>query len=106
MRWLRPEYQIPRFGGGAAPAPELALARRAEEGHGGEAARPWPMRLIDQLAALQQVLAAGPLTAEAAAEHFTGASPEQVRERLEMLTGAGEVWVDGEARYNRVEQPV
>ncbi len=64
------------------------------------------MRLIEQLAALQEVLAARPLTAEGAAEHFAGASPEQVRERLEMLTGAGEVWVDGEGRYNRVEQPV
>ncbi len=40
------------------------------------------------------------------AKHFVDASPEQLRERLETLTGAGEVWVDGEGRYNRVEQPV
>ncbi len=106
VRWLRPDYQIPRFGREVAPAPELALPRPAEEAQPGEAARPWPVRLIDQLAALQEVLAAGPLTAEEAAEHFAGASPEQVRERLQMLAGAGEVWVDGAGRYNRVEQPV
>ncbi len=31
---------------------------------------------------------------------------ELVRERPATLAGAGEVWLDGEGRYNRVEQPV
>jgi hypothetical protein len=107
VRWLRPDYQVPRFGGGGeavgigAPAAPDEGPSRAADG-----ARPWPARVLDQLSALQVLLGAAALTPEEAAAHFDGAPTGLVHQQLELLAGTGEAWRDTEGRYHRTEQPV
>ncbi len=105
IRWLRPEYQVPRFGSGEE---RVAVPVALEEAPPPEAdgARPWPARVLEQLSALQVLLGAAALTPEEAAAHFDEAPTALVRQQLELLAGAGEAWRDGEGRYHRTEQPV
>src|SRR5690606_30616445 len=55
IRWLRPEYQVPRFGSGEE---RVAVPVALEEAPPPEAdgARPWPARVLEQLSALQVLL--------------------------------------------------
>jgi hypothetical protein len=104
VRWLRPDYQIPRFGGGVeAEAPPAAAPPAPPPA---AAPRPWPAGMIPQLTALQSLLDVASLTADEAAAHFVDAPPEAVRAQLELLRGAGEAWRDAQGRYHRAEQPV
>lgn len=105
IRWLRPEYQRPRFAPAnevEAPAPESTEAAPAAE----EAREPWPTGIIEQLTALRALLGSAALEPEEAAARFEGAPLETVRGHLELLAGSGEVWRDAEGRYQRAEQPV
>lgn len=105
IRWLRPEYQRPRFAPAnevEAPAPESTEAAPAAE----EAREPWPTGIIEQLTALRALLGSAALEPEEAAARFDGAPLETVRGHLELLAGSGEVWRDAEGRYQRAEQPV
>jgi hypothetical protein len=112
VRWLRPEYQVPKFGGAvvaAAGAPDAELppgaAAGERAGEGADAAH-WPERALEQLVALQSLLEREALSAEEAAARFRGATPEQVRRQLELLVGTGEARRDAEGRYHRVELAV
>ncbi len=105
IRWLRPEYQRPRFAPAheiEAPAPESTDAAPAAE----ETREPWPSGIIEQLTALRALLGSAALEPEEAAARFDGAPLETVRGHLELLAGSGEVWRDAEGRYQRAEQPV
>jgi len=105
IRWLRPEYQRPRFAPAnevEAPAPESTEAAPAAE----EAREPWPTGIIEQLTALRALLGSAALEPEEAAARFDGAPLETVRGHLELLAGSGEVWRDADGRYQRAEQPV
>ncbi|MBK8649514.1 MAG: class I SAM-dependent DNA methyltransferase [Gemmatimonadetes bacterium] len=68
IRWLRPEYQIPRFAPDSAPA-ELSLdvdeAAAAPAPHG-EPARPWPATAVEQLAAISALVAQSAVTVDQA----------------------------------------
>ena len=99
VRWLRPDYQIPRFAKGAgAPAPELALPAAAKQAK--PAAKPaWPAHAVEQIAAIQEALSAEPLTAAQVAERFAGARADLVRRHLETLALMGEVRVEAGGRY-------
>lgn len=106
IRWLRPEYQIPRFApdSAARPAPELdlhvapdAVAPQAEP------MRPWPAAAVEQLAALGALVAQRPITVDEAVVAFDGAQPALVARHLETLELMGEVAVDVRGRY---EPPV
>jgi hypothetical protein len=88
VRWLRPDYQIPRFG---EPAEEEATLEF--EDHPGVAAGElpaWPESTLEQIAALQAVLTAGPTTVDAAVSSFRGARREHVARHLETLEIMGE----------------
>ncbi|HET6763730.1 MAG TPA: hypothetical protein VFH27_08655, partial [Longimicrobiaceae bacterium] len=111
IRWLRPEYQIPRFGKGSeAPAPELDLP--AEPGAAtvepvaAPARRPWPTAAVEQIAALKALAAARPHTAEEAAAAFDGARVDLVRRHLETLELVGELRAGEDARYGAVAEPL
>jgi hypothetical protein len=104
VRWLRPEYQMPRFGSGAEV--EVAPAATPTTPSPAAAPRPWPASVIAQLTAVQSLLDVASLTAEEAAERFVDAPLETVRAQLELLSGAGEAWRDADDRYHRAEQPV
>jgi hypothetical protein len=107
VRWLRPDYQIPHFGGGVE-AEGAGAPAASDEGPlpAADGARPWPARVLDQLSALQVLLGAAALTPEEAAARFDEAPSGLVRQQLEVLAGAGEAWRDADGRYHRTEQPV
>jgi hypothetical protein len=100
IRWLRPEYQIPRF----APKQQLAALGLPEAAKRPTIVPtpekvPWPATAVEQLAALGGVIARGPVSAEAAAAAFDRASRKLVGRHLETLALLGEASVDGEGRY-------
>jgi hypothetical protein len=90
IRWLRPEYQVPRFAPG--PAEELGLP----EADSAVAEVPvalvaWPATAVEQLAALQALVGRAPVTAEEAVAAFEGADRRLVGRHLETLAMLGEV---------------
>jgi hypothetical protein len=114
VRWLRPEYQIPRFGKGAdGPAPELdlppeapAAAAIADPAAAAPARRAWPTGAVEQIAALKTLAAAHPHTPEEAAAAFDGARVELVRRHLETLELVGELRAGEDGRYGAVAEPL
>ncbi len=106
VRWLRPEYQVPKFGGAVEAAASDDEGAAAVAAVPKEELRDWPERVIDQLAALQSLLGGAALTPEEAAARFRGAKPGPVHQQLELLASAGEAWRDAEGRYRRVEAGV
>jgi hypothetical protein len=115
VRWLRPEYQIPRFAPEQAPA-ELALGdesaptdarggRRTTGSAGAKAERaPWPGTVVEQVAALGGLLAQGPRSVEEAASAFTGAKRDHVARHLETLALMGELSVGEDGRYRSAQK--
>lgn len=102
VRWLRPDYQIPRFGGEAgAAAGELALD---DEPSPAAAAprRAWPGTAIEQLRALLDLVASTPVTVDEAVAAFDAAGRDLVVRHLETLEIMGEVRRDDGARYHAV----
>jgi hypothetical protein len=99
VRWLRPDYQIPRFGKGTeAPAPELALPVAAKKTK--PAPKPaWPATAVEQITAIKDALAAEPLTAAEVAARFEGGRPDLVRRHVETLALMGEVRAEPGERY-------
>lgn len=106
IRWLRPEYQIPRFAPEAAPAtldlpePDAAPAAPAPAA----APLPWPASAVEQLAAVSALLARGPVIPEQAVEAFTGADRKLLARHLETLALMGEATVDAGGRYERARR--
>lgn len=97
VRWLRPDYQIPRFGKGLAKEEQVeatldapAIAAKAPA---------WPTGLPDQIRAVRTALAAAerPLDANTVSRAFKGGKKREVRvsELLESLALLGQVREDG-----------
>lgn len=109
VRWLRPEYQVPRFGRGEAPAAAAEPALPGEAAQAPAAAngkRPWPGSAIEQIAELKALVAAAPASTEEAAAAFGGAPAELVRRHLETLVLVGEVRQDEHGRFAAVAEPL
>ncbi len=99
VRWLRPEYQVPRFGAGVeAAAPELDV-QDGTPAAAPVAPTPWPKDAVGQITALRQLVAEAPLTAEQAAACFVGAPAALVSRHLETLAILGEVTKDEGGRF-------
>jgi hypothetical protein len=108
VRWLRPEYQVPRFGKGTAPTPELALAAEASSAETpvDTESSPWPSTAVEQIAAVLARVAAAPRTPEETAAGFRGARAELVRRHLKTLVLVGEVRAFSGSRYAAVAEPL
>ena len=107
VRWLRPEYQIPRFGG-AAPAaePALELPEDAPEAKAADETRPWPAGAIDQIGAARARVSTAPATPEEVAAAFAGAPVPLVVRYLDTLMMVGEVRKRSDGRYEAVTEPL
>lgn len=90
IRWLRPEYQIPRFAPEHVAESDLPAAAAVEEVTPA-ALVPWPATAVEQLAALQALVGRAPLTEAEAAAAFAGADRRLVGRHLETLAMLGEV---------------
>jgi hypothetical protein len=104
VRWLRPEYQIPRFAkaGAASPAPALALDEEQAPIAPPAEKRTWPMTTVEQIAALHAMVTSTPLTVEEAASAFENAKPELVRRHLETLVMVGELRSGPDGRFEAI----
>jgi hypothetical protein len=99
VRWLRPEYQIPRFGKGVA-TPELALVEMTAERPAAAAEpRAWPATAVEQIGAIGALVAQRALTPDEIAAYFTGARRDLIERHLDTLALMGEVARDGDGRY-------
>ena len=105
VRWLRPEYQRPRFGGatdGANVAPTLDLPTTPTTVTGAGAViapAPWPSDAIGQITVLRSMAAMTPVSIEEAVQRLVGAKRDIVHRHLETLPMLGEVRDIGGGRY-------
>src|SRR5690606_12747369 len=77
VRWLRPEYQRPRFAKGAQGEGVTRDASAAEVAALSPPS-PWPADAIGQITALGALVLAGPITVDEATNRFVGAAREIV----------------------------
>ena len=103
IRWLRPDYQIPRFAPAGTPA-TLAIPDAPEAAAEPAALRPWPATAVEQLAAIGALVGQEPRLADEIGAAFAKAKPELVARHLETLALMGEIAVDGEGRYSGVRK--
>lgn len=92
IRWLRPEYQIPRFALKGAAA-ELDLGEGDPEADD-ESVAPllsWPATAVEQLEALAALVARKRVTVDDACAAFERADPKLVARHLETLAMLGEI---------------
>ena len=98
VRWLRPDYQIPRFGADLPvatldlPASATPIAVPAE-------LRAWPSSAVEQLTAIGALVSSRAVSADEAAASFTGARRDLVVRHLETLALMGEIIRDADGRY-------
>lgn len=99
IRWLRPDYQIPRF----APETQQPESRRADdrtaEPAAAEQPKTWPSTAVEQLSAIGALVAQRAVTPDEAMSEFKGARRELIARHLETLALMGEVTVDAAGRY-------
>jgi hypothetical protein len=102
VRWLRPEYQIPRFG--KATQTETKGSETddgsAVVGAATAARVPWPSDAIGQITALSALAATRKVSVEEVMSHFTGARRDLVARHLETLAILGELHLVGEGLYS------
>ncbi len=104
VRWLRPDYQRPRFGGetdAQAPAPTLGLpdAPSVAAAPAATAPTPWPADAIGQITVLRSMAAMTPVSIEEAVQRLVGAKRDIVHRHLETLAMLGELRDVGGGRY-------
>ncbi|HEX6938417.1 MAG TPA: hypothetical protein VF158_03330, partial [Longimicrobiales bacterium] len=99
VRWLRPDYQIPRFGHDAAQAEAPLAGPEPRARTAPDAARAWPATTVEQIAALLDLVAGAPATVEEATSAFRGARRDLVERHLETLAIMGEVQRDEAGRF-------
>lgn len=106
VRWLRPQYQRPRFADRLSEIPaELELAKVAEEKAEYQARPPWPDTAAEQIQAVQEAVADTPGNVEEIASRFHNARRELVDRHLETLKIMGEVRQTEDGRYHAVMGP-
>ncbi len=111
IRWLRPEYQIPRLGQQeASTEPAIDDAPLAKPVRGGK--RPsaaeetapvpgtaWPTSAVEQIGAIGTLLAQRPHSTEEVAAAFVGARKDLVSRHLDTLALMGEITLGEDGRY-------
>jgi hypothetical protein len=101
VRWLRPEYQIPRFG---KQTQTEIISSESDDGSAvagaAPAARvPWPSDAIGQITALSALAATRAIGVEEVMSHFLGARREIATRHLETLAILGELHLVGDGLY-------
>ena len=112
IRWIRPDYQIPRFAPEQAPAsldldeshaPKSKRGRKAaaaDEPPPATTALPaWPDSAIGQIGAISALLTQRPMTAAEVSGAFAGARKELVARHLETLALMGEIVLGADGRF-------
>jgi hypothetical protein len=101
VRWLRPDYQIPRFGADVpaamlelTPTPQAAKSMLPTE------RRPWPSTAVEQLAAIAALVSQRDVGVDEAAASFTHARRDLVLRHLETLALMGEITLNADGRYH------
>ncbi len=91
VRWLRPDYQIPRFGKDLAAAPaEFDLPAFVPASPTLQPAK-WAPTAVEQLTTITALLAERPRTSADLVASFSGARPQLIERHLETLALMGEV---------------
>lgn len=102
VRWLRPEYQKPRFAKSSGPTTETQTDS-GDEPTARAAARPapasWPADAVGQITALRALVTAGTITVDEAVTRFAGARRDIVARHLETLAILGELHAVGKDQY-------
>lgn len=99
VRWLRPDYQIPRFGTDL-PSAGLGLTVAPPNLDSPALDLPvWPSSAVEQLATIGALLSQRSLTVDDATSNFTGARRDLVARHLETLALMGEAAYDADGRY-------
>jgi hypothetical protein len=85
VRWLRPNYQIPKFGGGKREAEQLAADLTQQIAPAGKPSYPTD-RDVDEVAAIMIALAnaSSPLDADALAQQFSQGAKVKPRIALKL----------------------
>ncbi len=113
IRWLRPEYQIPRFAPEQAEAilaldeSEKPAKKRSKKSKAADSsdeapkptATPWPATAVEQISAISALIAQQSRSAAEVAAAFAGARTELVTRHLDTLALMGEVTLGPDARY-------
>ena len=105
VRWLRPDYQRPRYGRAdeaAAAAPTVGLPTETAVEKplvAPAAATPWPADAIGQITVLRAMAAMTPVSVEESVQRLVGAKRDIVGRHLETLAMLGEVRDVGGGRY-------
>lgn len=101
VRWLRPDYQIPRFGKDLPGGGELALESKSGGGTAPKVTEslPWPPTASEQIAAVKSVLDQVPRLPAEVASRFKGAKADLVSKHLDFLALLGEARRAGEKGY-------
>lgn len=99
VRWLRPDYQIPRFGKALPAAIGLGIEERAAKRVAKPKRPAWPGDVISQIGAIKRLLAEETLSAKDVAARFAGAKVDIVRRHLDILLVMGEVLQNPDGRY-------
>lgn len=98
IRWLRPEYQIPRFGK-EADAVQVELSGEEKEDIRETEASAWPATTLEQIGALQELLTRQSATLEEVLGLFKGARREHVARHLETLVMMGEISISPDGTF-------
>lgn len=109
IRWLRPEYQIPRFVPDAAPAtlalePAAASPDAVAPAAAASTPLPWPDTAIEQFAVLGALIARRSVSVDEAVAAFAQADRKLIARHLETLQLIGEAVLVGEGRYARAQR--
>jgi hypothetical protein len=99
VRWLRPDYQISRFGDKVEAQVE-GVEEEGRERQIEEELPDWPSDVLEQLTALRAVVVDRPVTVEQAARQFRGARRADVEKHLEALKVLGVVAKVNGGRYH------
>ena len=96
MRYLRPEFQDPGYRAPVATTFDLGETVAPVSN-----VIPWPATLLEQVGAVQSILAAAPapLAAQDIARNFKGKRAASVRPVLDALAGLGMARRLGDGRY-------
>lgn len=100
VRWIRPEFQQPRYGEGDGEAVAPGLDLDVAQAPTAAAPLPWPADAVQQIMTVRALTMAGTLSVDEILRRLApGARRDMVTRHLETLAMLGELQVSGNGRY-------